>query len=91
MFLRELFPFYEKVPSPLDFVGCFKIFLPKHSVMFSTDFHQSLICSVTKKARIIAIKRDSSPENFLSYQRNRSPSVNALDKLRFSDSNSEQV
>ena len=33
--------------------------------MFSTDFHQSLICSVTKNACKFAIKRDSSPKIFL--------------------------
>ena len=55
----------EKVSSPLDPVGCFKIFLPKHPGMFSTGLYQSLICSITKKACKFAIKRDPSPKIFL--------------------------
>ena len=82
----------EKVPSPLDPVGCFKIFLRKHTLMFSTYLHQSLICSVTKKACKFAIKRGSSPKIFLEVTKGIDLlQQNALDKLCFSDSDSKQV
>ena len=92
IFLWELFSYYENIPTPLDPVGCFEIFLPKHPVMFSTDLHYSLICSVTKKACIFAIKKDSSPKTFLEVTKGIDHlQQNALEKLRFSDSDSEQV
>ena len=60
--------------------------------MFSTDPHRSLICSVTKKACKFAINRDSSPKIFLEVtKRIDLLQQDTLDKLRFSDSDSEQV
>ena len=39
IFLWELFSFYEKVPSPSNLAGFFRIFLPQPPIMFLTDLH----------------------------------------------------
>ena len=58
--------------------------LRKHPVMFSTDLHQSSICSVTNKACNFAIKRDSSLKIFLEVTKGIDLlQQNTLDKLRF--------
>ena len=60
--------------------------------MFSTDFHQSLIYSFAKATFEFTIKGDSSQKNFLEVTKGiERLQQNALNKLCFSDSNSEQV
>ena len=60
--------------------------------MASTDLNLSEICSFTKRVYKIAIKRDSNPKLFVKVTKGiEHLQQNALDKLRFSDSDSEQV
>ena len=92
IFLRNLFLFYKNVLSPLHSVAFFAIFLLQIPVMFLTHLYKSVICSFTKRGYKIVITRNSSAKKFLEVTKGiERLQQNALDKLRFSDPDSELV
>ena len=54
-----------KVPSPLDHVSCFEIFLTMHPVMFSTDLYWSLNAALPKKPANLILKEAQVQKCFL--------------------------
>ena len=92
VYFYKIFLFYKNVISRIHPVAFFRSIFISTPVIFLTHLYKSVICSFNKRCSKIVIKRNSSAKFFLKVTKGiECLQQNALDKLRFSDPDSEQV